>query len=403
MNSQNASQSLQSTLSEANRSHVLHYLYAHGISSRASIAQTLGLSAAAITKITARLIDAGIIHEVGGIEGRKNRRSIGLELNPQQFHIIGVKFARSLVEIGTFDLKGSMLALTDLPTVKNDTIPDTLRTIHATINTLLADDPSIVAIGMAVPGPYLRHEGRTAVVSSMQGWRTFNFLDEFSNAFRVPVFVEQDARAGVLAQHLFDPASSSCRNLAYYLLGEGIGLGVIDDGRLINGAQGAATEIGHVSIDVNGLPCDCGNRGCLERYCSAVAIHDKLIETGIIAGADQMTHKQACHALFEQASQGDTAAQTLVREIGRYVGYGCVTIFNAFNPERIVLGDIVAEGGQPLLDAAREVVDERVIPELNQATDISLTKLSADAAVSGAAAVAVTQFLDHPSRFFAIT
>ena len=157
MNSQNASQSLQSTLSEANRSHVLHYLYAHGISSRASIAQTLGLSAAAITKITARLIDAGIIHEVGGIEGRKNRRSIGLELNPQQFHIIGVKFARSLVEIGTFDLKGSMLALTDLPTVKNDTIPDTIRTIHATINTLLADDPSIVAIGMAVPGPYLRH------------------------------------------------------------------------------------------------------------------------------------------------------------------------------------------------------------------------------------------------------
>ncbi|NMF02048.1 ROK family transcriptional regulator [Bifidobacterium boum] len=403
MNTESAATATRSTVSETNRSRVLHYLYTHGISSRASIAEALGLSAAAITKITARLIDADIIHEVGGIEGRKNRRSIGLELDPRQFHFIGVKFARSLVEIGVFDLKGETSSLTDLPPVKNDAIPDTIRTIHETITTLLDNDPSIVAIGMAVPGPYLRHEGRTAVVSSMQGWRTFNFLDEFSGAFRVPVFIEQDARAGVLAQYLFDPSSSNCRNLAYYLLGEGVGLGVIDDGRLVNGAQGAAAEIGHVSIDINGLPCDCGNRGCLERYCSAVAIHRRLTETGIIADADNMTHKQACHALFEQAAQGDADAQALVHEIGRYVGYGCVTIFNTFNPERIVLGDIVAEGGQPLLDAAREVVDERVIPELNQATTICLSKLPADAAVIGAAAVAVTQFLEHPSRFFTIT
>ncbi|MFR0569705.1 ROK family protein [Bifidobacterium apri] len=403
MNTESAATATRSTVSETNRSRVLHYLYTHGVSSRASIAEALGLSAAAITKITARLIDADIIHEVGGIEGRKNRRSIGLELDPHQFHFIGVKFARSLVEIGVFDLKGETSSLTDLPPVKNDAIPDTIRIIHETITTLLDNDPSIVAIGMAVPGPYLRHEGRTAVVSSMQGWRTFNFIDEFSGAFRVPVFIEQDARAGVLAQYLLDPSSSNCRNLAYYLLGEGVGLGVIDDGRLVNGAQGAAAEIGHVSIDVNGLPCDCGNRGCLELYCSAVAIHRRLTETGIIPDSDNMTHKQACHALFEQAARGDADAQALVHEIGRYVGYGCVTIFNTFNPERIVLGDIVAEGGQPLLDAAREVVDERVIPELNQATTICLSKPPADAAVIGAAAVAVTQFLEHPSRFFTIT
>ncbi|MFR0615259.1 ROK family protein [Bifidobacterium apri] len=403
MNTESAATATRSTVSETNRSRVLHYLYTHGISSRASIAEALGLSAAAITKITARLIDADIIHEVGGIEGRKNRRSIGLELDPHQFHFIGVKFARSLVEIGVFDLKGETSSLTDLPPVKNDAIPDTIRIIHETITTLLDNDPSIVAIGMAVPGPYLRHEGRTAVVSSMQGWRTFNFIDEFLGAFRVPIFIEQDARAGVLAQYLLDPSSSNCRNLAYYLLGEGVGLGVIDDGRLVNGAQGAAAEIGHVSIDVNGLPCDCGNRRCLELYCSAVAIHRRLTETGIIPDSDNMTHKQACHALFEQAAQGDADAQALVHEIGRYVGYGCVTIFNTFNPERIVLGDIVAEGGQPLLDAAREVVDERVIPELNQATTICLSKLPADAAVIGAAAVAVTQFLEHPSRFFTIT
>ena len=131
----------------------------------------------------------------------------------------------------------------------------------------------------------------------MQGWRKINFIDEFATAFRVPVFIEQDARAGALAHYLFDPSVHADGNLAYYLVGEGVGLGVIDNGRLINGFLGAATEIGHISIDVNGRPCDCGNVGCLERYCSTPAIHDTLIADGtVVPGAADMTHTEAARA-----------------------------------------------------------------------------------------------------------
>ncbi|RYQ16856.1 NagC family transcriptional regulator, partial [Bifidobacterium pseudolongum subsp. globosum] len=90
----------------------------------------------------------------------------------------------------------------------------------------------------------------------------------------------------------------------------------------------------------------------------------------------------------------------LVRRIGTYVGYGCVTICNAFNPSRIVIGDIVAEAGEPLLDRVREVVRERVLPELVESTAIELSTLPTDAAVTGATAVAIMYILDHPSRFF---
>ena len=214
------------------------------------------------------------------------------------------------------------------------------------------------------------------------------------------MIIEQDARAGALAQYLFDPQPRN-ENLAYYLLGEGIGLGVIDHGSMINGALGTATEIGHVSVDVHGIPCDCGNVGCLERYCSAVAIHDLLNEDRtIVPDSPALTHHEACIALFELAGRGDTRAQELVRRIGTYVGYGCVTICNAFNPSRIVIGDIVAEAGEPLLDRVREVVRERVLPELVESTAIELSTLPTDAAVTGAAAVAIMYILDHPSRFF---
>ena len=391
----------QSSLAEYNRSRILQHLYHNGICSRAQIAKALGLTPAAITKITAQLIEAGAIEETGDFAGAKNRRSIGLGLDTVRFHVIGVKFARSLVQVGVFDLDGNTLIIEDLPTVTNDTIGHAISLLHARIEAMLDGDPAVVAIGMAVPGPYLRDQGHIAVVSSMQGWRDVNFIEEFSRSFRVPVFIEQDARAGALAHYLFDPESHGENNLAYYLVGEGVGLGVIDDGRVINGALGAATEIGHVSIDVNGRACDCGNVGCLERYCSTPAIRRMLVEDGTaVPHAAGLSNADAARALFLLAREGDAHATELVRAIGRYVGYGCVTIFNTFNPRRIVIGDIVSEAGSPLIDEVRATVRSRGIPELFAATSIGLSRMPTDAAVCGAAAVAVTQFLEHPSEFF---
>ena len=252
----------QSSISENNRSRILQYLYHNGICSRAQIAKAIGLTPAAITKITAKLLAQNIIEETGDMEGDKNRRSIGLNLNCGKYHVIGLKFARSLVQIGLFDLQCNRISLTDLPTVSEENIDETVKQIHNTIRHLIAEDEKIVAVGMAVPGPYLVEEGHTALVSSMQGWRKVNFIKEFSEAFDVPVFVEQDARAGALAQFLFNPELFE-GSLAYYLLGEGIGLGIIDNGTIYYGAHGTATEIGHISVDVNGKPCDCGNYGCL--------------------------------------------------------------------------------------------------------------------------------------------
>ncbi|KFJ01194.1 ROK family transcriptional regulator [Bifidobacterium stellenboschense] len=391
----------QATVAESNRSRVLQHLYHNGVSSRAQIAKALNLTPSAITKITAQLIEAGAIEETGDMEGAKNRRSIGLNLDTERFHIIGVKFARSLVQVGVFDLCGNALGLEDLPPVTNETIGEAVRLMHVRLESLLDADPSIIAIAMAVPGPYMRDEGRTAVVSSMLGWRDVNFIEEFGHAFRVPVFVEQDARAGALAHYLFDPESHGEDDISYFLVGEGVGLGVIENERIINGALGAATEIGHVSIDIDGKPCDCGNRGCLERYCSTPAIREMLIEEGgPVPHAELMSNAEATRALFALAKEGVDKAVEMVRRIGRYIGYGCVNIFNTFNPQLIIIGDIVSEAGHLLLDEVRATVRSRSIREIYDSTEIRLSTMPTDATVCGTAAVAATQFLDHPSMFF---
>ena len=312
MNSQNASQSLQSTLSEANRSHVLHYLHCHGISSRASIAQTFGCPRRRLRKSPPRLIDAGIIHEVGGIEGARTAGPSAWNSIPSS----STSSASSCTQPRRnrhVRPQRPMLALTDLPTVKTTRFPTPSAPSTRPSTPCSPTTPQSSPSALAVPDHTCATKAEPPSSPPCKGGVPSTSLTSSPtrSAYRCS---SSRMPAPACSPNTFD-RQGSCRNLAYYLLGEGIGLGVIDDGRLINGAQGAATEIGHVSIDVNGLPCDCGNRGCLERYCSAVAIHDKLIETGIIAGADQMTYKRACHALFEQASQGDTAAQTLVREM----------------------------------------------------------------------------------------
>ena len=404
MNSQNNTE--QQNTSEYNRARVLQYIYHHDVVSRAQVAKALHLTPAALSKISNHLLDSGAITETGSLKGRSKRRSIGLAVHTEQHQVLGVKFARSLIQIGLFDLAGNSKSIwvdqaTDYPTPA-----DAVESVRTLIHSILRKFPKIMAIGIAVPGPYLKNIGHTAVVSSMQQWREVNFRNEFEHAFDVPVIIEQDARAGVLAQYLF--AHTQDDSLAYYLLGEGIGLGVIDHGNVIDGALGSATEIGHVSIDVNGRPCECGNVGCLERYCSAVAIHDTLNELGsgtgseaIVPNSADLTHNEACAALFERAEAGDERAKELVERIGTYVGYGCVTICNAFNPSRIVIGDIVAQAGTPLLERVREVVAERVLPEIANSTTIELSGLPTDAAVTGAAAVAIMHILDHPSKFFA--
>lgn len=386
---------------EMNRSLVVKLLKQKKVCSRADLAKAAGLTQAAITKIVAALINMGIISEVGLIEAERGRRSIGLQLNGELYRVIGVKISRMFFSIGVFDICGKVYAQKTTK-IKTPSVPkQTLENIKQEIRNYLDKFEKVVAIGIAVPGPYLRNEGRIALMTGFPGWENVNFKEEFEKVFNTAVFIEHDANAGALAEWWFGESNQEKQVLVNFLASEGIGAGIVSNGKLIVGSQGIAGEVGHISVEVNGERCECGNYGCLEKYCSAIALVEQAKQELFKhpdSGLNQ--YKEITyHDVFNELEKGDDFAAELVQYAGRYIGYGVVTIINAYNPDVIILSDIMARGGQVLLNAVKSVVDERVIPELSSHVEIKLSSFSIDPILYGAAALATDCVLTLPSIF----
>ena len=400
MTNKSAVGSNNSDLTEMNRSAIVKILQQRDVCSRAEIAKITGLTQASITKITAVLIEMGIVSEVGTIKGNGNRRSIGLRLNAEEKQVIGVKFSRHMFAVGVFDISGKLYTMRETEFELEQDTREVLTDMKDQIHETLKKYKNVVAIGLALPGPYIREEGRIAMVTSMPKWHDINFIDEFKNEFNKPLFIEQDANAGALAEWWFGNHGRPLNTLAYFLAGEGVGSGIVENDNLLLGMQGVASEVGHISIDVNGPRCECGNYGCLELYCCASAMLERAKqEMPDLMNKKYKNRAEACGDVFEEARRGNRKAGKVVDEIANYLAYGCVTLINAYNPDIIVIGDIISMGGDLLLPAIKETVQARVIPEMYEKVKIEFSKLSVDPTLYGAAAIATDRLLRKPSEY----
>ncbi len=389
-----------SDLTEVHRSEIVKILQQKEVCSRAEIAKITGLTQASITKIVGNLIDMGIISESGLIKGNGNRRAIGVKLNSDRYRVIGVKFGRHLIIAGVFDISGKLYEQREIEFDLAQDAKVVIGSMKAQIHTLLEEFDNIVAIGVALPGPYLRSEGRIAMVTRMPVWHDVNFLEELKDEFDKPVFIEQDANAGALAEYWFGNHGRPLHTLAYFLVGEGVGSGIVDNGNLLLGEQGAASEIGHISIDCHGPRCECGNYGCLELYASVPVLLKKAKQEVPELFTNDPRHRiEECGRIFEAARSGNIRASALVEEMAKYIGYGCVTLINAYNPDIIVIGDMMAMGGDLLLPEIKKTAKERTIAELFDNTVIKMSALTIDPVLYGAAAIATDRVLARPSEY----
>lgn len=383
-------------LMESNRSAVVRILQRGGVCSRADIARETGLTQPAITKIVAALMDMGIVSEVGGIKGSGNRRSIGLTLNGDKYQIVGVKFARQNISVGVFDVYGRQYVQKDLPYTAEEKPLSVLAALKEQIRGLISAYPRVLAVGIALPGPYLHKEGYIAVMTQMPRWRDVNFRAELEHAFDRPVFIEHDANAGALAEWYFGGHDKHINSLAYFLVGEGVGSGVIENGSLLLGAQGCASEIGHISVDVHGPACECGNRGCLEMYCSSL----RLVENAVKAAPEAFRGlPRTSDTVFSLARGGNARVCEAIECVAEYIAFGCVSLIYAYNPNVIVIGDSVAAGCELIMPAVTRAVRERVLPELYRKVDIKLSGLKVNPTLLGAAAAATNKALQSPSMY----
>lgn len=388
----------QDVTQEMNRSLLLKSLRREGVCSRAHLASLTGLKQATVTNIMKDFLNWGIVKEVGFLNGSKGRRSIGVSINPDGYRVIGVRLARKHYSVGLFDLTGKQIVKerVDFEPEKQPGAEEILNQIVGRMRLLIQQygKDSVLAAGLAVPGPFIAKKSRIALITGADIWKDIELKAFFEREMDIPVFLEHNANAGAYA-HMWDLKEAYHDDILVYIAaGQGIGAGIVMNGRIYEGALGTSGEIGHMTIDRNGKPCACGNRGCLERYASSL----ELVKTvyGQRAGMEGCNFED----LEQQIRNGDTAYTEHYRRACESLGVGIINIVNVINPDRIIIGDDMARPNPELMEkTVRETVQKGILPDVFDELTLSISTYQGDPILTGAAIVAIDRVFDSPGQF----
>ncbi len=392
----------QDDLQQLNRSLVVRLIHRMRVCSRAELAKQSGLTKASITGITQHLIDRGIVKEVGLISGANGRRSIGLTLRTEHYLCIGLRLTRQHIRGGLFDVGGELYASQNCRIEPNNNPQDAMRLMKEMIAQLLkqADGRQVLGIGIALPGPVIYKEGKIAFMSAFKGWENVFISSELSEAFHLPVLLEHDGVCYALSEWWNRSPKDEYRLMLCVLAGQGIGAGVIEEGRPIRGALGCAGEIGHMSLDPFGPQCDCGNRGCLEKYSSTLALEREMAEQ-LMVRKDHPLHGQRpdIKRILSMVNENDGLAVEIFEKQVEYLGYGLVNLVNFLNPDVIVVTDDMAECAGLMEKVLTKVLSERLSPRILEETRLIVRPNSPIMAMQAATSLIVDRFLSHPEEF----
>lgn len=317
---------------------------------------------------------------------------------------LGIDIGGTTVESALVDASGTIHAHHRHPTDANRGAERVLDDIVTCVDECLSQASSrAAAAGVGVAGQV---DSAAGVVRSAPnlGWTDMPLQAKLEEALDLPVVVANDVRAitwGVW-QH---GAGRGSDDLIVVFVGTGIGGGVVSGGEVLEGHQGLAGELGHMTIMPYGRACHCRNHGCWEAYAGGWALEERAqeaVRTDPDAGStlleragriDDITGRTV-HAAFEE---GDPLAKRLVDATAEYLGLGLVGIVNAFNPQRVVLGGGMIEGHPGYVDRAQRIVQRRALQAAVPELQIVASDLNGKAGVIGAATVARTAYnLDGP-------
>jgi glucokinase len=251
---------------------------------------------------------------------------------------------------------------------------------------------SIAAMGIAIPGLVNRQTDRVIAPRDLPATMVEDLHGELMRATGLRVELENDANAAAYGEYKVG-AGRGARNMFYMMIGNGIGGAIILDGKLWTGASGFAGEVGHITIDTEGLQCVCGNTGCLETVASAPSIvrrarerlnRDSTSSLSRLALNKSFTADDIAH----QANDGDDFALMMIERTGKYIGTGVASVINLLNIELVVLGGGVMDAGTLILNPIIQEVKRRAFQPCFEATEIVAAKLGLDGAPIGAALLA---------------
>ncbi len=347
------------SLRRSNQEQVIALLMTQGPLHRAELARQAGVSRTTVSTIVSELLARGLVAESdeepdGDLDGRAGNR---LSVNPRAAVVAGMNHTFDGVWVHLSDLASGEIASSGAPldpgTGPAERIEAGASILQRLVDTAELDRQQIIGVGVGVPGPIHRETGVVGVSLPGQPWSRVHAAEELERALGLPVTVENNTRLEGVAEARWG-AGRGVANLLYFGLSSGIGSGLDLDGRLYRGAVGAAGELGHVSVSIDGPPCPCGNRGCLVLQAGLPAVLAALRPVfGEETGLEEMLARTAA---------GDHAGEKVFTDVGTVVGRVLADLCNLLNPERIVVGGELSRAGEVLLGPMRDAIRRHALP-----------------------------------------
>jgi len=310
-------------------------------------------------------------------------------MSTPELNYIGIDLSGPQVHAALVNSSGKIIQRLEAQ-VSPENMVEQLATIARDLG---ASTGQIGAIGIAIPGLINRQTDRIVSSPNLPSKIQEDLHSELTRATGVRVEIENDANAGAYGEFIAGAGRGS-RDIFYMMIGNGIGGAIILDGKLWTGSSGFAGEVGHITIDTEGLPCVCGNTGCLETVASAPSIvrraRERLFRDSTSSLSRLGLNKNfTADDVARQANEGDDFAIMMIERTGKYIGTGVASVINLLNIEKIILGGgVMVEAGQLLLNPIIQETKRRAFQPCFEATQIVGATLGADAVPIGVAMLA---------------
>lgn len=369
---------------------VLGTIYDRGPISRAEVARATGLTRTTVSDVVAGLIESGLAQEIGRGPSTGGKAPILLEVRSDGRHVIGIDLGDKIFRGAIVDLRGEIVHAVEVAVEDRDADRALERVIELVETLMAATDSPVLGIGIGTAGLIDATTG-TVLQAVNLDWRQLPLGEILRRRYGIPVRVANDSQAAALAEHLFGGHRTD--NLVVVKVGQGIGAGLVLDGRLFQGDGYGAGEIGHTTMAEGRAPCRCGRTGCLETVASSRAILARLADLGWGGRSEREPGQPTLDDVVAAFHAGDPLVRDVVSTAARALGVAIAALIGTLDIARIVLVGSVAAFGDEWLRDVTQTAREGALALLSRHVTIELGSAAEDIVVRGATALLLTREL----------
>lgn len=381
---------------------IIKYLYVGGPKSNAEICHHLKISSPSSIAILNDLINRNLIEKQGLGESIGGRKPELYGTKDDAFYVLGIEMGMFKTKMSVFNAINQHVTNVQVYSILLDNRMETVDTLYNSATEFIkssgVDNRKLIAIGISMPGLV---DSRIGANYTYLNFRQKTLKDILQEKFRLPVFIENDAKAAALAEYRFGQAKGK-KDVLSVFWDWGIGLGMILDSKLYRGTLGFAGEFSHIPIAENGLLCQCGKQGCLQTIASGIALSRLALE-GIKSGKtsiatywnDDEKDKVEARIILKAANNGDQYAINILSEIGFNLGKGLAILLQLFNPEVVILGGRIAEAKEYVIAPIQQSLNTFCMRQLKEPVSIVVSDLNQNVGIMGTVAVVMENIFEY--------